>query len=310
MQFTLMPLAVIFFYSLAFAQAATAPSALSDQKAGGVLFFHRYVSNAANPALAETRINITNTSATALVGVHLFFVNRLDCSVIDETISLTPNQTTTLLASAENPGADGYLMAVAVNPANGRPIQAQLVGDAYLRETIGSRVYQANLAALSVAKRTAAAVPLDADGTARLIFDGGGTSRSYDRLPQVVAVSNFNTQLTDATNLVLYSPANDLVEPLSATASIFALVYNDLENVRSTTFSFTCYTLKPLGTLRVLNTLNKFVGMAQTGSIRMYAPAAQPLLGATLNVGSLFADGRNLHHLTLLSTYTIRIPVL
>jgi hypothetical protein len=294
--------------SAAWAQGvATEPSILGDQKVGSVLFFHRYVSNAANSAIADTQINITNTNDTDGIDVHLFFVNSTTCGVENRTITLTPNHTVSLLASTEDPGGQGYLIAVATNQINGRPIRHNfLIGDAYIRENSGARY--ANLPAVAVAKKTAGTVPANAGGvTANLVFDGV----TYDQLPRVVAVSSFNSQVTDATRLFIYSPRSDLtvIPATLPSIGIFTLVYNDLEVVRSTSFSIGCYSQVLLSDLRVLSTLNIFVPSGRSGMIRMYAPSDVPLLGATINVGPSFTGGHNLHHLTLKSSFTIRVPI-
>src|SRR5581483_552381 len=50
------------------------PSPISDDRAGSVLIFPIYTSSLTNPAVENTRINITNTDNGASAFVHLFFV--------------------------------------------------------------------------------------------------------------------------------------------------------------------------------------------------------------------------------------------
>src|SRR5215471_3652965 len=96
-------------------------SAVSDQKAGSVLFYNFYSSGATSGATQNTRVNITNTSSTAPAFVHLFFVDGASCSIADSFICLTQNQTASFLASDVDPGVSGYIVAVAVEPRVGCP---------------------------------------------------------------------------------------------------------------------------------------------------------------------------------------------
>jgi len=124
-------------------------------------------------------------------------------------------------------------------------------------------------------------------------------------LPGTVAVSSFNSQVTDDTSVFLYSPRN-LATGDESTISIFALVYNDVESVGSTNFSIRCYTEVRLRNLRVVGTINGFIPAGRSGWMKM--SNSRPLLGASLNVGSGFSGGRNLTCLTLFPSWTIIVP--
>jgi hypothetical protein len=310
-QLALALLACAVFPSLTFAQGLPLePTILSDQKPGSALFFHRYRSSLSGTPATDTQINITNTNQSLSTDVHLFFVNGLDCSVEDRTIRLTPSQTVTLFARVEDPGVEGYLVAVATDPLSGRPTQFNfLIGDASIREVIQSRQFQVNLTAVAVAKRAAGATTLNGDGfSSNLIFNGGAGVNSYDRLPQVVAASSFLSQVANRTVLVIYTPSADLTAATPPTTNMMIQFFDDMENVMATTFSLTCYVRPTLGSL--LGTINTLVPAGRTGWMRITpTTAGRPLLGATLNAGSSFNGGHNLHHLTLLNTYTMRVPV-
>src|SRR5919199_6896195 len=111
--------ALIVLASTALAQTALGPgipypatSEVSDQKAGSVLIYNLYSSNATSPNSENTRINITNTHPTKTAFVHLFFLDGATCSPADAFTCLTPNQTAALLASDIDPGVTGYVVAI------------------------------------------------------------------------------------------------------------------------------------------------------------------------------------------------------
>jgi len=265
------------------------PSHLSDIKPGSVLFFNRYTSNPSNPQMGDTQINITNTSQNSDITLHLFLVDGSSCSVADSFISLTQNQTASFLTSDFDPGIVGYIVAVAVG---GGPIQFNfLIGDAFIRENDG-RTY--NLPAVAVAKRTADPVP-SGDGTSTLNFDGS----DYEQLPASLALSSFNSQTTDSTQVFLYSPAANLIVGTSpSTITLFTLVYDDTERVFSTTVRVTCYGTISLGSLRVAGgNLNNLVPNGRTGWIR-FNGGGRAVLGAVVQRGPVFLGGHNLHALT------------
>ena len=65
----------------------------SDRKKGSVLFYNLYSSRATAPATQNSRISITNTNDQASAFIHLYFVDGSSCSVADNFICLTANQT-------------------------------------------------------------------------------------------------------------------------------------------------------------------------------------------------------------------------
>ncbi|MFN0120062.1 MAG: HYR domain-containing protein [Blastocatellia bacterium] len=194
-------------------------SAASSLKAGSVLFFHKFTSDAAKPAQVNTLLTITNTNPRDGVAVHLLL--SADCATEDQFFSLAPNQTRTFLMSRERPGATGYAMAVAVN-GDGVPTQFNwLTGAAAIRDHRGR---EGHYNAFAVARRAAgAARHNDLRREAELNFDG----IEYDRLPKTIAIDSLPSQaIQDGsalnTDLTIYSPSaqpqSEEYNPLTITA--------------------------------------------------------------------------------------------
>ena len=272
-----------------------------DQKAGSVLFFAKYTSDTIDPQREDTRINITNIHPMQDIDVHLYFVDGSTCSIADAQLTLTPNQTVAFLASDLDPGIVGYLVAVA--NYSGVPTQFNyLMGDAYYHELSG---LTAMLPAMAVEKVSGGDLRVTPESTADMVFDGA----EYERLPQTVAVSSFNSQITDETTLALFVPTTNLGIGTNDSNSIFTLVYDDIERVRSTSFLIRCYRRMPLSGLRVIDGINNFVREGHTGWIKMTTMNERPILGAAFTRGLRFSGALNFKHISLLPTYTITVPV-
>jgi hypothetical protein len=301
--------------------AYPATSEVSDQKAGSVLIYNCYSSNAANPAIENTRINITNVNPTFSVAVHLFFVDGSNCSPADAFLCLTPNQTATFLASDIDPGVRGYLVAVA-SDGDGCPINFNyLIGDEYLKLASG---HAANLGAEAVAGLGTNRAPVagcdTTNGVAVLAFSG--TGNNYNRMPRVVAVDAVSSQVdANDTMLILNRIAGNLATGASTLGSLFGIVYDDAEQPFSFTFSSNSCQLKASltsGVFRILGGgINSIIPSGRSGWIKIYSPTTDiGLLGAVINFNptagqnpSAFNGGHNLHKLTLTTTASYTIPV-
>lgn len=272
-----------------------------DQKAGSVLFFAKYTSDTIDPQREDSRINITNTHPMNDIDVHLYFVDGSSCSIADAQMTLTPNQTVSFLSSDLDPGVVGYLVAVA--NYSGVPTQFNfLMGDVYIHELSGLTTM---LPAMAIEKVSGGDLMVTPESTADLVFDG----TQYERLPQTVAVSSFNSQAADETVLALFIPTTNLGIGTNESTSIFTLLYDDTERVRSTSFLIRCYRRLPLSSLRVIDGLNNFVREGHTGWIKMTTMNDRPILGASFTRGLRFSGALNFKHISLLNTYTITVPV-
>lgn len=297
-------------------------SPISDQKAGSVLFYNLYSSNATNPAAENTRINITNTSATSSVSVHLFFIDGLSCAPADMAICLTPNQTASFVTADVDPGTMGYLVAVAVDGNTGCPVSFNfLIGDEYVKLATG---HAANLGAEAVAAMFEGIIQCDQSGaTADLIFDGNFNGLcSYNALPRVLAVDNIPSPADgNSILLVINNPSGDFTTSGSSVGAVFGILYDDAETPLSFTFSSgLCQVKQVLSNSfpRVAFRLSSVIPSGRSGWIKFWSATGRPLLGAAINFNSMastlpqvFNQGHNLHKLTLQAdpAAVIRIPL-
>jgi large repetitive protein len=290
-----------------------AASPLSDGKAGSVLIYNIYTSST-NPNQQNTRLSLTNTHPALPANVHLFFVDGASCSVADSFICLTPNQTTSFLASDFDPGTTGYVVAVAVNE-NGCPINFNhLVGDEFVKFASG---HAANLGAQAISAIAGGLPACDANAsTAALNFDGV----SYNVLPHVLASDNLPSRADgNDTLLILNRIGGNLGIGAATLGSLFGLFYNDAE--ASLSFSFTPGTCQFRSSIsnnfpRIAPRFEQFVPAGRSGWFKVWMPGLFGITGAVINFNAnassssgAFNQGHNLHALTNTNTMSYIVPV-
>ncbi|MFN0111622.1 MAG: hypothetical protein ACKVZH_22400 [Blastocatellia bacterium] len=290
-------------------------SEASDQKAGSILFYPIYTSDASGGTIQNTRINITNTSVQEKVCVHLFAVDGASCSVADVFVCLTANQTTSFLASDLDPGSTGYMVALAVDCATGLPKGFNcLIGDEYVKFSSG---HQANLAAVSVAASLVSPVGLDSQvATATLKFDGV----AYNRLPRILASSTvMSLEDGNSTMLIIDRVGGNLGTSGATIGNITGLLIDDAE----TAFSFTvnlgvCQERRVLSNSfpRTLPPFSRAVPSGRTAWMKFWRSEDGALIGSQINFNpnsiasaGAFNQGHNLHALTLTDKAEIIVPI-
>jgi hypothetical protein len=311
--------ALVMMSASAFAQECTGPgtcvpasSAVSDQKAGSVLYYNFYTSDAANPATRNTRINITNTSSTSGTVVHFFFVNSADCTAADNFLCLTENQTATFTMADNDPGITGFLVAVATDE-NGCLIPFNfLIGDEYVKTPDVS----ANLGAEAFAALFRDPVCGDANGNAVLVFDGQPALNTahYNQAPRVLALDNFASPADgNVTSLVINRVGGDLgAGGVGNVGNLFIIAYDDIENPFSISSPGNrCQVLINLAGLRSVPRFDQIAPSGRSGWLRISTQANVAILGISLNAASQggFSGGHNLHKLTLTNTTSVTVPV-
>jgi hypothetical protein len=287
---------------------------VSDQKAGSVLFYNIYTSNPASPGSQNTRFSITNTETTRRIAVHLFFVDGSTCSVSDRYVCLTPNQTTTFLASEQDPGTTGYLVAVAVDSLLGCPISFNyLIGEESVKFATG---HAANLGAESVSAIAGGLTACNANSvTAVLTFDG----QSYSRVAAVLASSGIGSRAEgNDTLLVINRVGGDLQTSASTLATLFGILYDDAEAPHSFQLTGGCQLRLPLSNVspRTTPRFETVIPAGTTGWLKVFAPTGLALLGSQINFNpnsaasaGAFNQGHNLHKLRLATVGTYVIPI-
>jgi len=296
-------------------------SEVSDQKAGSVLFYNYYTSG--TTAATNTRMNITNTSTTSSANVHFFFVDAVTCNIADNFICLTPNQTTSILASEVDPLTTGFAVAVASDNQTGCPIAFNhLIGDEYFK----TATHAANLGAEAIAALFPGGITPECTGssvTATLNFNGTQSlsALNYNKVPQVLAIDNFASRADGNDTLVIINRVGgNLGIGASSVGSIFGIAYDDIENPGSFNFSSSrCqFQFNITGSFpRTAPPLSSLVPAGRSGWMKFWSPGGFGLLGAAVNAvtatgdaaGAGFAGGHNLHKLTLAPTASLVIPI-
>lgn len=283
----------------------------SDQKPGSVLIYNLYTSDVTSPASHNTRLAITNTAAMIPVAVHLFFVDGVSRSIADFVVCLTPNQTISYETAELDPSSEGYILAVAVD-LNGLPIVHNfLIGDAYIKYGSG---HQAALSAMGVAART-----MPQMSSLSIAVDLAFDDIQYDRLPAVLAIDNIPSRVNNNDTMVIINRlGGDMALAASELGAVFGLLYNDVENSHSYTFSSPRTQLRYQMTNLMPRTTPRFttvISDGRTGWSKFYSVPTAAITGVVLTyhpgspgAPNAFVGGHNLHHLTRTST-TISIPV-
>lgn len=290
---------------------------MSDQRAGSVLFYPIYASDASGGTTQNARLSLTNTSDKLGTFVHLFFVDGASCSVSDAFVCLTPNQTTTFLASDLDPGTRGYLVAVATD-ANGCPRHFNyLIGDEFVKFSTG---HAANLGAEAVPAIAGSPLWVSCDGsapTATLRFN----SVDYGAVPYTLAADSIGS-IADGNNtlLVVNRIGGDLQTGPSRLVPLFGTLYDDAEisySFNLPTNNLCQYAASLTDSVpRTTPRLSTIIPAGRTGWFKLAGTSEIGIFGATINFNpnvasssGAFNGGHNLHKITFTNAMTYTIPI-
>lgn len=290
-------------------------SALSNTKAGSVLFLSKYTSDNSNPSGVNTLISLTNTNPRDGITVRVFFVH--DCQVRSTFLTLAGNQTRTLLASSEDPGKSGYIVAVAVN-AQGLPTQFNwLIGSASIHDANG---HEATYKAVAAAKRSGGAVTFAEGATsAEMKFN----DTEFDRLPQVIALDQIKNQdpnngQTPAsavkTDVAVFSPLPDLSGGLSQAMKITAIAYDQSGRPYPQIFDSPCGLNGPVSNIWTAPPLNSFITATRSGWGSFAAQidgVPAPLIGISFTDGlsEAYRSARQMQVISRLESFSMTLPI-
>lgn len=295
--------------------APKASSPPSGQYAGSVLIFNVFTSST-NANAENTRINLTNVEPSQTAYVHLFFVDGGTGNATDAFLCLSPQQTTSFLASDLDPNVTGYIVAVAVNqqvcPANFN----YLIGDEYVKFSSG---HAANLGAEAVT--AIGTLPACGAGatTAALTFDG----IQFSQLPHVLSLASLASRADgNDTLLLLNRIGGNLTSSAAAIGAISGLLFDDME--MGATFSLTAGSCQYRVVLsnsvpRTNPRIDALIPAGRTGWMKLWidSGATTPALtGAALNFNlnvkasaKAYNQGHNLHRLTVTNSASLIVPI-
>lgn len=297
----------------------------SDQKPGSVLIFNFYTSSASGGNFQNTRISVTNTSATEFVSVRLFFISggagTIDpLAAVGTYLCLVPNQTTSFLVSDIDPGTRGFIVGFATEFGEGWPIGFNhLLGRADIKLASG---HQAALPALTVAARFKGQLPgFDPTvTTATLNFDG--SANGYDRLPRVLAVDKVTSRRDGNDSLLVLNRLGGNLSFRTGTIGFFkGVMYEEAGGSYEFTDSrgLTQYfvTLSDFLPIFGATKFEQLVPAGAWGWLKFWAQNDYALSGALLNfkfnpnLNRLeTTGGQNLPALRLVEATTLIVPII
>jgi hypothetical protein len=297
---------------------------VNDQMRGFMLIYNIYTSSASNPAAQNTRISLTNTNDQFPVSVHLFFVEGSTCGISDRYICLSPNQTATFLASEQDPGTTGYLLAVATDSRGFLIPFDFLIGDAYVKFDTG---FFGNLGAEAVPSANVSGT--DQDSADSVFFLAVGF------LPRVLAVDYIGSRSDgNETLLVANTVGGNYLAGANTIGTLFGVLFNDQEEPHSWGRAGNgCQLLTQLNDSfpRTTPRFGIVIPSGQSGWMKFWstttinntsqgigtAADGRPLLGAVFQrnatagaTSAAFQGARNLHKLTTLNSTFVTEDVL
>jgi hypothetical protein len=281
---------------------------ISDQQRGFMLIYNIYTSSPASPATQNTRFSITNTFDSFGIAVHLFFVDGVTCSISDRYICLSQNQTSTFLASDQDPGTTGYLVALATDES-GFPVPFDfLIGDAFVKFQNG---FFGNLAAEAIPSSLVFGVDTDDQDTLAFLVIAG--------FPRVLAVDNINSRADGNETLLVVNGTGGLFTTATfQIGNLFGILYDDAEQSHSWARSGGCQLIVQLSNdfPRTTPRFDVVIPAGQTGWMKFWSTSTtnnipygtsadgRTLLGAVFQRNSqagsasgAFQGARNLHKL-------------
>jgi hypothetical protein len=280
----------------------------NQQKPGSLLIFNIYTSSISGTQ-SETLISLTNTNPVSPNSIHLFLVDGATCSIADQVITLTQNQTASFLASDIDPGVTGYLIAVAID-ANGCPtISNYLIGIATVKFESGHRALLPAIGVAGISPGIPTCQP--SSTTTTILFDGV----RYDALPRSLAIASLPSPANgNSSMLIINRIGGDLTTGAARLGPLAGLLFDDSEVARSFTIAGgNCQMRGLLGNNfpRTAPRYTTVIPAGRTGWMKFWAVGDEAISGVMINEAvSGLSGGYNLQALTTTNTVTLTIPVI
>lgn len=286
----------------------TSRTTLSDNKAASVLIYNVYTSGL-NSAQQDTRLTLTNVHPQLPSYVHLFFIDGSTCSIANWTLTLTQNQTVSMMMSDIDPNVTGYIIAVTVDEFGCPNSFNYLVGEALVKFDSG---HSANLAAVGVPALLGGLLQCSPqDVQTELRFDGV----SYMGLPRTLAISSLMSRAEGTDSMLIVNRiGGSLNDRVPAVGQLFGLLFDDLETAGSFTLNGTsCQSRFTLNNNfpRTSPRYDQLIPAGRTGWMKFSTTNDSAITGAVINnLGPTgFSSGHNLHTLTVTNTVVVRMPL-
>jgi hypothetical protein len=274
---------------------------------GSLLVYPLYSSSAISRHTQNTRISLTNTHETQSVTAHLYFVDG-DSGAIDHGfVLLGRQQTISILASDLDPATTGYLLALAVDDATGRPRPFNhLIGDSHVKLASGmaanliAEAFQMNAPAVS----GAANAPL-----AELRLDG----EQYSAAPRTLSLASLSGPADGVETLLILNRLGG--NAATALGAGLGTLYDGRGGAYGFSFTHAQPQLRALLTPAFVATtpaLDAALPAGRTGWLKFQLREDAGILGAAIRLDrrtGLRSQGRGLTHAALSSNATLTLPI-
>ncbi len=298
------------------AQEAGRKAPFSDDKPGSLLLYNLYTSSVSGETSQNTRLSITNVG-TSTTFAHLFFIDGATCNVSDTFACLSPNQTSSFLASEIDPGVTGYVVAIAVNE-EGCPISFNnLIGSAHVKFATG------HTAVLS-----AQAVPAIYDGVlnsctssmAETVIKLDGNE--YGKAPATLVADTIFSQADRQSTMLIVNPVGgnlNTADSVNKIGSISGQVFDEAERGYSFVASINRCQLRDTmndNFPRITTRLSRVISSGKVGMMWFATTDKAPIAGSIITFNPDvrqnalgFNQGHNLHYSALTDKATYTIPI-
>ncbi len=288
----------------------------SDDKPGSLLLYNLYTSSSTGDAAQNTRLSLTNLGPSTTFA-HLFFIDGTSCNVSDTFACLSPNQTTSFLASEIDPGVTGYVVALAVNE-EGCPVSFNyLIGSSHVKFASG---HSAQLNAQAVAALYTGVLNGCTSNISETVIKLDGID--YGQAPATLVANTIFSQADQQSTLLIVNPVGgnfNTSDSVNTIGTLSGQVFDESEKG----FSF----VAPVNRCQLQATMNdsfpriptrlsKVISSGKVGMMRFATNDKAPIAGAIITFNpdvklnaSGFNQGHNLHFSALTNKASYTIPI-